>query len=138
MAVNCCPAHIPLSLPLLMFWILAANDHHHTLAADDLAVLTARLDRRSYFHVVLPMLGWQPGWIRATTLARATAKSPSFRLPTSSHAALERTIEEIFLMFGERVNQSTARSYTTAKQTAVWSREQTFWLFSITYSLVGR
>jgi hypothetical protein len=40
----------PLSLPLLMLWVFAANHHNHSIAADHLTVFAARLDRRSYLH----------------------------------------------------------------------------------------
>src|SRR5690242_16786238 len=43
-------ASLCLALPLLMLGVLAADDHHDALAPDDLAVLAARLDRRSDFH----------------------------------------------------------------------------------------
>lgn len=38
-----------------MFWIFATNHHHHTIAANDFAAITARFHRGAYFHV-LPLL----------------------------------------------------------------------------------
>jgi hypothetical protein len=33
-----------------MLRIFAANDHHYAIAPDDLAMLTTRFDRGTYFH----------------------------------------------------------------------------------------
>src|SRR5205823_15048824 len=50
-ATICPPCPFPVSLALLHLVLgVVTNDQHHALAADDLAPLTPRLDRCSYFH----------------------------------------------------------------------------------------
>jgi hypothetical protein len=47
-----CPCRInPLTLPLLMIGVLAANDHDLAVTLDDLAFVAHGLDRCSDFHV---------------------------------------------------------------------------------------
>src|SRR5215467_418891 len=45
-------SHLSLQLPLLLFMlgVFATDNHHNTLPADDLAVLTAWFNRGAYFH----------------------------------------------------------------------------------------
>ena len=78
-----------LALLLLVLRVLADN-HNLALTADDLALLTDRLYRRSYLHDILPpskfLVGWDTGK-PATAGARVTyAPPPAFITGTRRQA----------------------------------------------------
>src|SRR5690242_14368756 len=79
-AMRAMPTYLP--LPLLVPGVLA--DHEHPpVAADDLALFTHRLDRRSYLHDPFRLM-IQTGWLWRPSGAAATMP------PERSHAEASR------------------------------------------------
>src|SRR5438445_13564667 len=73
--------------PLALLVTLVLADHqHHSVAADDLALLAHRLDRRSYLHDPFRRLG-SGGSALAAVAAAATGSWRCSRARTTSHSS---------------------------------------------------
>ena len=118
-----------LALLLLVLRVLADN-HYAALAANDLALLTDRLYRRSYLHCFLPpskfLVGWDTGF-PATAGASVTKRlRPLLLLGTPSNTTAGQVVGRHLngdLVAGENADKVHAELAGDVRQNLVTTRD---------------